>query len=202
MPLEGEQIFFSLLGISVFVGLLTWAAFHSTELWRSFVVAYPRPDTLPVARGRMENIIIYKSQRPETALKSNSIIKRPGPAFWQKIPTPYLLIVAPLLLIAVPFLLFAAPLILFATPFLFYVSPYRYHVGVILRVVDGGLLLSRVFPFNFLCPPIYLPFTGMTIRPTYWALWREPEAIRMKLLPDTDIILGQKVAQWLREHKT
>ena len=150
----------------------------------------------------MQNIIIYKSKRPEAAPVSNSIVKRRGPALWQKIPVPYLVIAAPFLLIAAPYLLFAAPFLLFATPFLSYVSPHRYHVGVMLSVVDGGLLLSRVFPFNFLCPPIYLPFAAMTISPTYWALWRDPEAIRMKLLPDTDIILGQKAAQWLREHKT
>ncbi len=202
MPLESEQIILPLLGTGVFVALLTWAAFNSTGLWRSFAAAYPRPDSLPVGRGKMVEIIIYKSKRPEKTLESNSIVKRPGLALWQRIPKPYFILAMPFLIIAVPFLLLAAPLLLFATPFLSYVYPHRYHVGVRLSIADGGLLLSRIFPFNFLCPPIYLPFTGMTISPTYWAMWREPEAIRMKLLPDTDIIVSQKAAQWLHAHKT
>jgi hypothetical protein len=78
-------------------------------------------------------------------------------------------------------------------------TPWRLHAGVMISVVDSGLLLSQVFLFRLLCPPIYLPFAEMTISPTSWALWSEPVAIRMRQLPDTDIILGQDAAQWLRE---
>lgn len=80
--------------------------------------------------------------------------------------------------------------------------PFRAYVGVMLSVTDSGLLLARLPLFNFLCPPIYLPFTEMTISPTWWALWPNPAAIRMNLLLDTDIILDEKTVQWLQEYKT
>lgn len=150
MLLENEQIIPSLLGTGLFAGLLTWAAYHSTWLWRRIASAYPRPAALAAVRGRMETIIIAE---------------RPGATLGEKVA-----------------------------------APFRLHAGVMLSVVDGGLLLSRIFPFNFLCSPVYLPFAEMTIRPTFWALWPEPVAVSMKLLPDTDIILSQEAAQWLREH--
>jgi hypothetical protein len=156
----------SLLGTGVFAGLVIWGTLNHSYLWRRVAAAYPKPDALPEARGKiLESIIITK--RPEPALESNDIVKRPGPTLGQKVALPY-----------------------------------RLYAGVKLSVVDGGLLLSSLLPFNIVHSPIYLPFAEMTISPTWWAMWPEPAAIRMTLLPDTDIILGQKAAQWLYEHKT
>lgn len=76
---------------------------------------------------------------------------------------------------------------------------YRRYAGVILGVHHRGLSLSLVPPFNLLCPPIDLPFDEMELQPTYWALWPDPLAIRMRNLPDFDIILAHDTVGWIRD---
>ncbi len=77
---------------------------------------------------------------------------------------------------------------------------YRQYPGVILAVYDEGLALKLVPPFNIHCPPLFLPFGEMEVEQTYWALWPEPFAIRMRQLPDVDIIVGRDTVRWLRGH--
>lgn len=77
---------------------------------------------------------------------------------------------------------------------------YRNYPGLLLNIHEQGLALSLVPPFNLLCPPLFLPFDEMDLKQTHWALWREPYAIRMRRLPETDIIIGRDTARWIREH--
>ena len=78
-------------------------------------------------------------------------------------------------------------------------KPYRRYT-VMLDIHDEGLALSVVPPFNIMCPPLSLPFDEMELTPTDWALWHEPHAIRMRQLPETDIIIGRDTVRWIREH--
>ena len=77
---------------------------------------------------------------------------------------------------------------------------YRNYPGLMLAIHDEGLALSLVPPFNILCPPLFLPFDEMELKPTDWALWHAPFAIRMRRLPETDIIVGRETVGWLRQH--
>jgi hypothetical protein len=77
---------------------------------------------------------------------------------------------------------------------------YRQYPGVLLAVHDKCLSISLWPPFNVLCPTIELPFDEMELRQTYWALWPEPFALRMRRRKDVDIILGSDTVQWLRSH--
>ena len=71
---------------------------------------------------------------------------------------------------------------------------------VLLDIHDEGLALIVVPPFNIMCPPLFLPFDEMELKPTDWALWPDPFAIRMRRLPETDIIIGRDTVRWIREH--
>jgi hypothetical protein len=75
---------------------------------------------------------------------------------------------------------------------------YRAYAGARIAVYEDGLALSLIAPFNVMCPPIHLPFDEMSLERTDWALWPEPFAIRMKRLPEIDIILARDTVQWLR----
>jgi hypothetical protein len=76
---------------------------------------------------------------------------------------------------------------------------YRQYAGAILTLREDALAVSLIPPFNIFCPPILLPFGEMTLAPTAWALWPdEPYAIRMKRLPEIDIIVGRDTVQWIR----
>ena len=77
---------------------------------------------------------------------------------------------------------------------------YRQYPGLLLHIHDRGIGLSLVPPFNLLCPPIFLPFDEMHLERTDWALWREPYALRMQRLPETDVIIGRDAVSWIRDH--
>ena len=79
---------------------------------------------------------------------------------------------------------------------------YRNHTGLILEVHDNGLALALVPPFNIMCPRLFLPFDEMELKQTDWALWPEPFAVRMRRLPEIDIILGRDAVRWIRGHTT
>ena len=76
----------------------------------------------------------------------------------------------------------------------------RQYAGTLLSASDHGLSLSLIPmpPLNILAPPIFLPFDEMTLASTNWALWPEPFAIRMKRLPEIDIIIGRETVAWIR----
>ena len=77
---------------------------------------------------------------------------------------------------------------------------YRQYAGTILAVTERGLRLSLIPipPLNILAPALFLPFDEMALERTDWALWTEPFALRMRNLPDIDIILGRDTVQWIR----
>lgn len=77
---------------------------------------------------------------------------------------------------------------------------FRKYPGLVLAIHDEGLELSLIPPINILCPPLFLPFDEMELEQTDWALWPEPFAIRMRQLPDVDIIIGRETVRWLREY--
>lgn len=79
-------------------------------------------------------------------------------------------------------------------------AAYRVYPGVSMQIHDTGLALSLLPPLNVMCSPLFLPFEEMELMQTYWALWPEPFAIRMRQLPDVDIILGRDTVRWIREH--
>ncbi|MEA1071641.1 hypothetical protein [Sphingomonas sp. LY160] len=76
----------------------------------------------------------------------------------------------------------------------------RQYAGTLLSVSNSGLSLSLIPipPLNLFAPPIFLPFDEMTLVGTSWALWPEPFAIRMKRLPNVDIILARDTVSWIR----
>ena len=78
-------------------------------------------------------------------------------------------------------------------------APFRSY-PIMLRIHDDGLALAVVPPFNLLCPALFLPFDEMDVQRTDWALWSEPFAIRMRKLPETDIIIARDTVRWIREH--
>ena len=79
-------------------------------------------------------------------------------------------------------------------------AQYTTYAGTILSVAESGLRLSLVPipPLNLMAPALFLPFDEMTLDRTSWALWPDPFAVRMKHLPDIDIILGRKTVEWIR----
>lgn len=77
---------------------------------------------------------------------------------------------------------------------------FRVHHGVRIAVHDQGLALSLIPPLSIMCPPLFLPYEEMKVEPTWWALWPNPVAIRMKRAAEVDIILAQDTARWLRDH--
>ena len=78
-------------------------------------------------------------------------------------------------------------------------APYRRY-PIMLEIHDDGLALAVVPPFHLMCPPLFLPFDEMEVQRTDWALWSEPFAIRMRRLPDLDIIIGRDTVRWLRDY--
>jgi hypothetical protein len=77
---------------------------------------------------------------------------------------------------------------------------YRQYPGALIRVQESGLSLSLVPPLNISCAPIELPFDEMELRPTVWALWPEPFSVRMRHLPNIDLVLARDTVQWIRAH--
>jgi hypothetical protein len=75
---------------------------------------------------------------------------------------------------------------------------YRQYAGALIRVHDSSLSVSLLPPFNISCAPIELPFDEMELRPTVWALWPEPFAVRMRRLPGLDLVLARDTVQWIR----
>ena len=75
---------------------------------------------------------------------------------------------------------------------------YRQYAGALIRVHDSSLSVSLLLPFNIFCAPIELPFDEMELRPTVWALWPEPFAVRMRRLPELDLVLARDTVQWIR----
>jgi hypothetical protein len=77
---------------------------------------------------------------------------------------------------------------------------WRNYPGVRIAVHEDGLALSLVPPFNIMCPPLFLPFVDMEVGSTWWGLWPDPLAIRMKRAPKVDMIVAQDTVRWLRDH--
>jgi hypothetical protein len=77
---------------------------------------------------------------------------------------------------------------------------YRQYPALMLAAHAEGLALSLVPPFNIMCPPLFLRFDEMELKQTEWALWPDPFVLRMRALPDVDIIVGRDTVRWLREY--
>jgi hypothetical protein len=70
----------------------------------------------------------------------------------------------------------------------------------LIDVHEDALVLAMMPPFNIMCGRIVLPFSEMEMKETWWALWPQPVAIRMKRTPDIDIIVSRETARWIRDH--
>ncbi len=79
-------------------------------------------------------------------------------------------------------------------------ASYRQYAGTIVTVTEAGLRLSLlpIPPLNVMAPALFLPFDEMALERTSWALWQEPFALRMRNLPDVDIILARDAVEWVR----
>lgn len=75
----------------------------------------------------------------------------------------------------------------------------RVFTPVVIGIHDDGLELSMIAPFNAMCAPLFLPISEMEMTETWWALWPQPAAIRMKRAPEIDIIVSREVARWIRD---
>lgn len=71
-----------------------------------------------------------------------------------------------------------------------------------INVHQDGLALAMMPPFNLRCRPLFLPFAEMEMTETWWALWPQPVAIRMKRAPAFDIIVSRETARWIRDEVT
>jgi hypothetical protein len=78
---------------------------------------------------------------------------------------------------------------------------YRVYGTSGIAIGEGGLILTQIPPFNFKCPPLFLPFAEMDLRETDWGL-SLAYALRMGGLPDIDVIVFPRVVSWIREHVT
>ena len=77
---------------------------------------------------------------------------------------------------------------------------YRVYPGLLVAIHENGVALSLIPPLNIMCPALFLPFEEMELKPTDWALWRDPLAVRMRQSPDIDIIVDREAVRWIREH--
>ncbi|MFN2377812.1 MAG: hypothetical protein ABR538_14855 [Candidatus Binatia bacterium] len=75
---------------------------------------------------------------------------------------------------------------------------FRRFVPLRVGIHARGISLKLLPPFSFGCPPIYLRFDEMNVRPTSWYLLGESWAIRAAKAPDIDIIVDGKLHDWLR----
>ena len=84
----------------------------------------------------------------------------------------------------------------------FTVADFRQYPGTIIALTPTGLRLTAIPipPLNLMCPALLLPFDELALVRTSWALWPEPFALRMRRLPDIEIILARDTVQWLRTH--
>ena len=77
---------------------------------------------------------------------------------------------------------------------------YRVYAATAITIHADGLTFRQIAPFGIRCDPLFLPFGDMALKPTSWALWPEPFALRLRDAPGLDIILDRSTVQWIREH--
>jgi len=79
--------------------------------------------------------------------------------------------------------------------------PFGYRVYGVCRLAihETGLSVSQIPPFNIMCPPLFLPFEDIELHQSDWSAY-EVYSLRMRQLPDIDIIVFPRLVRWIREH--
>ncbi len=77
---------------------------------------------------------------------------------------------------------------------------FRRYVPLTAGIHARGVSLTLAPPFSIGCPPIFLPFEEMNIRPSGWYVWGEAWGIRAAKASDIEIVVGDKFLDWMRTH--
>jgi hypothetical protein len=77
---------------------------------------------------------------------------------------------------------------------------FRRYVPLTVGIHARGLSLKLAPPFSIGCPPIFLPFDEMNIRPSSWYVWGEAWGIRAAKADHIEIVIGNKFLDWMRTH--
>jgi len=75
---------------------------------------------------------------------------------------------------------------------------FRLYVPMTVGIHDRGISLRLAPPFSVGCPPIFLPFEGMSIRPSSWYVWGKAFGIRAAKTSDIEIVVSDKLLDWMR----
>jgi hypothetical protein len=75
---------------------------------------------------------------------------------------------------------------------------YQRYAGVRVSIRQDGIGLSLIPPLNVMSPPLFLPFSEMTVRTARWDLWSGLLAIRMPGLPEIDLVISRRLADWIQ----
>lgn len=77
---------------------------------------------------------------------------------------------------------------------------YRRYVPLTVGIHARGISLTLAPPFSIGCPPIFLPFEELSIRPSAWYVWGEAWGIRAAKADDIEIVVSDKFLDWMRAH--
>jgi len=77
---------------------------------------------------------------------------------------------------------------------------FRRYVPLTVGIHDRGVSLRLAPVFSIGCPPVFLPFEELNIRPSSWYVWGEAWGIRAAKAGDIEIIVSDKLLDWMRAH--
>lgn len=77
---------------------------------------------------------------------------------------------------------------------------YRLYVPLTVGIHARGISLTLAPVFSIGCPPIFLPFDELSVRPSSWYVWGKAWGLRAAKAGDIEIILGDKPWEWLQAH--
>lgn len=77
---------------------------------------------------------------------------------------------------------------------------FRRYVPLTLGIHARGISLTLAPGFSIGCPPIFLPFDELSVRPSSWYVWGKAWGIRAAKAKDVEIVLGDKPWEWLQAH--
>jgi hypothetical protein len=77
---------------------------------------------------------------------------------------------------------------------------FRRYVPLTVGIHARGISLRLSPGFSVGCPPIFLPFEELSIRPSSWYVWGEAWGIRAAKAPDVEIVVSDKLYDWMQAH--
>lgn len=77
---------------------------------------------------------------------------------------------------------------------------FRRYVPLTVGIHARGISLKLAPGFSIGCPPIFLPFEDLSIRPSSWYVWGEAWGIRAAKAADVEIVVSDKFYDWMQAH--